>query len=69
MIPKLFIGITPTCFKSGSIYKIDQKSREVCGIDNRRGVMPDYLVSNTIEDEIHKKDKVLDFTIDLIKKE
>jgi C-terminal processing protease CtpA/Prc len=43
-----------------------KKFYEVCGIDNRRGVLPDYLVSNTVEDEIQKKDKVLEFTIDFI---
>jgi len=45
MIPKLFIGITPTCFKSGSIYKIDQKSREVCGIDNEVTSISGFVVS------------------------
>lgn len=40
-----------------------------CGVDNRRGVLPDYVVSNTIEDEIQNKDKVLEYTIAMIKKE
>jgi len=42
---------------------------EVCGNDNRRGLMPDYIVSNTIEDDLLKKDKVMDYTIDLLKNE
>jgi len=38
-----------------------------CGIDDRRGIMPDYYITNTIEDEILHKDRVLDYTLDLIK--
>lgn len=43
-----------------------QKAYFPCGIDNNRGVLPDYFVSNTIEDYIEKNDRVLNFTIDLI---
>ena len=46
-----------------------KKFYEVCGVDNRRGVMPDYIISNTISDEIFKKDRVLEYAIDLIKDE
>ena len=45
-----------------------KKFYEVCGIDNRHGIIPDYIVSNKIADEILKKDNVLEYTIDLIKK-
>ena len=30
------------------------------------GQIPDYIVSNSINDDIQKTDKVLEFTIDLI---
>lgn len=32
------------------------------------GVIPDYSVSNTIEDEINSRDGVMEFTLDLIRK-
>jgi hypothetical protein len=38
------------------------------GVNNRSGVMPDYVISNTIEDDIHNRDRALAFTIDLIEK-
>lgn len=44
-----------------------KKFYNVCGVDNRCGIRPDYIVSNTIEDDISKKDKALEFTIDWIK--
>ena len=37
-----------------------------CGIDNQRGVMPDFEVKNSIEDYINNKDRVLDFALNLI---
>ena len=37
-----------------------------CGIDNQRGVIPDYIVKNSIEDYINHKDKVIEFTLNLI---
>lgn len=46
-----------------------QKAYFPCGIDNNRGVQPDYFVSNTIEDYIEKNDRILTFTIDLINNE
>lgn len=44
-----------------------QKAYFPCGIDNKRGVLPDYYVSNSIVDLIENRDRVLDFTIGLIK--
>jgi hypothetical protein len=38
-----------------------------CGVDNQRGVMPDFEVINSIEDYMNKKDRVLEFTLNLIK--
>jgi len=46
-----------------------EKAYFPCGIDNNRGVLPDYYVSNSIQDYIKKKDRVLEFTIDLINEE
>jgi len=37
-----------------------------CGIDNQRGVIPDYIVKNSIEDYINHIDRVLEFTLKLI---
>jgi hypothetical protein len=37
-----------------------------CGIDNQRGVIPDYIVKNSIEDYINHTDRVLEFTLNLI---
>jgi hypothetical protein len=38
-----------------------------CGIENKCGVLPDYFVENSFEDELNGIDRVLEFTIDLIK--
>ncbi|MDD4636443.1 MAG: S41 family peptidase [Bacteroidales bacterium] len=38
-----------------------------CGIDDRKGIIPDYFISNSIEDEILHKDRVLEYTLELIK--
>jgi hypothetical protein len=46
-----------------------KKFYNVCGIDNQRGVMPDFIVSNTIEDDMLKKDRVFEYAMDLIRKE
>jgi len=40
-----------------------------CGIDNRRGVIPDYMVGNSFEDDKNGIDRVLKFTVDLIKQD
>jgi len=45
-----------------------KKFFQACGVDNRRGVIPDYIVENSIEDEANSFDRVLEFTLDLIKK-
>ncbi|OFY39088.1 MAG: hypothetical protein A2X18_09345 [Bacteroidetes bacterium GWF2_40_14] len=45
-----------------------EKSYSACGVDNRHGVIPDYIISNSLDDYIEKRDKVLEFTINLINK-
>ena len=55
-----------TRFDMGVSYK---KFYNACGVDNRRGVIPDYIVKNSFEDEQKRIDRVLDFTIDLIKED
>jgi C-terminal processing protease CtpA/Prc len=45
-----------------------EKAYSACGVDNRRGVIPDYIVSNSLDDYIEKRDKVLEFTANLINK-
>ena len=37
-----------------------------CGEENRRGVIPDFEIENSIEDEIKKRDRVLEYAIKLI---
>ena len=37
-----------------------------CGVENRRGVIPDFEIENSIEDEIKNRDRVLEYTIKLI---
>jgi hypothetical protein len=37
-----------------------------CGIDDQRGVIPDFIVENSIEDYINQTDRVLEFTLNLI---
>jgi C-terminal processing protease CtpA/Prc len=37
-----------------------------CGIDNQRGVIPDFIVKNSIEDYINHTDRVIEFTLNLI---
>jgi hypothetical protein len=44
------------------------KFRNACGVDNRRGIIPDYIIENSFEDDIKVIDRVLEFTVDLIKK-
>lgn len=44
-----------------------RKYYNACGEDNRRGVIPDYIVENSFEDEQKGVDRVLEFTVDLIK--
>ena len=55
-----------TKFDMGVSYK---KFYNACGVDNRQGVIPDYIVKNSFEDEQKRIDRVLDFTIDLIKED
>jgi hypothetical protein len=38
-----------------------------CGIDNQRGVLPDFEVTNSNWDYVNNKDRVLEFTLNLIK--
>lgn len=44
-----------------------KKFFNACGKENRRGVKPDYIVENSFEDEQKGVDRVLEFTVDLIK--
>jgi len=37
-----------------------------CGNDNQRGVIPDFIVKNSIEDYINHTDRVLEFTLNMI---
>ena len=46
-----------------------KKFYAACGIDNRRGIIPNYIAENTIEDEANSFDRVLEFTLDLISKD
>lgn len=39
-----------------------------CGIDNGRGVIPNYVIETPLHPEQQSSDRVLEFTIDLIKK-
>ena len=69
-------GVT-VCFGDTYFYKLPEtnfnmrisykKFYQACGIDNRRGIIPDFIVENTIEDEVNSFDRVLEFTLDLIK--
>lgn len=45
-----------------------KKFYNVCGVENGRGIIPDYNINNTIEDEQNSFDRVLDYTIKLINK-
>lgn len=46
-----------------------EKAYSPCGVDNNRGVLPDYYVTNSIQDYVEKKDRVLEFTLNLINSE
>lgn len=46
-----------------------EKAYFPCGVDNNRGVLPDYVVANSINDYIEKRDRALDFTLNLINNE
>lgn len=54
-----------TKFDMGVSYK---KFYGACGVDDGRGVIPDYVVESSIEDDHKGVDRVMEFTIDLIKK-
>ncbi|MFB6341952.1 S41 family peptidase [Saccharicrinis sp. FJH62] len=43
-----------------------EQAFSACGTDNQRGVIPDFTVRNSIEDDINHKDRVLEFTLKLI---
>ncbi len=70
-------GVT-ACF--GDIYKFKLPNTEfkiivskkkyynACGVDDNRGVVPDFIVENSFEDERKEIDRVLEFTIALINK-
>jgi hypothetical protein len=44
-----------------------EQAFSACGIDNQSGVIPDFEVKNSIEDYINNKDRVLEYTLNLIK--
>jgi hypothetical protein len=46
-----------------------QKTCYAGGTENRRGVLPDYVVENSLDDERNHNDKVLQFTLELIRKQ
>jgi hypothetical protein len=54
-----------TKFDMGVSFK---KFYNACGIDNQRGIIPDYTVENSFEDDVKGIDRVLEFTVNLIKK-
>lgn len=43
-----------------------EQAFSACGKDNHRGVIPDFIVENSISDYINGTDRILDFTLDLI---
>ncbi len=45
-----------------------KKFWNACGVDNRRGVIPDYPVEGTIEDEKTGRDAVLEYALGLARK-
>lgn len=53
-----------TKFDMGVSYK---KFYNACGIDNKRGVIPDFIIENSFDDNQKGIDKVMEFTINLIK--
>ena len=46
-----------------------KKFYQVCGKEDRHGIIPDYIIENSIEDDVNSYDRVLEFTLDLIKKD
>jgi hypothetical protein len=44
-----------------------KKFYNACGVDNRRGVAPEYAVVNSLEDDRNHNDGALAFTLDLIR--
>ena len=40
-----------------------------CGLDNNRGIIPDYIIENTIDDDIKGKDNALEYAMSNICKE
>jgi hypothetical protein len=60
----IYFELPNTKFDLGVSWK---KFYNACGIDNRRGVIPDFIVENSFDDDQKGIDRVLEFTIDLIK--
>ena len=49
------------------IHVSTKKFYYACGVDNRRGVIPDFVVENTFDDAKENRDRVLEFTLNLIR--
>jgi hypothetical protein len=45
-----------------------KKFVNACGVDDRRGVIPDYAVGSSVDDERTGRDAVLDFALDLARR-
>lgn len=43
-----------------------EQAYSACGTDNQRGVIPDFIVKNSIEDYVNHTDRVLEFSLNLI---
>ena len=71
-------GGLQTCFGDIYIFELPNTKIEMsvsckkwvnaCGIDNGRGVIPDYIIENSFEDDQKGIDRAMEFTINLIKK-
>ncbi|MFA5772909.1 MAG: S41 family peptidase [Thermoplasmata archaeon] len=69
-------GLT-SCFGEGYTFELPntkfdmkvatKKFVNACGISNRRGIIPDYIIENSFADDKKGIDRVLEFTIDLTK--
>ena len=67
----LTVSYGEICFynlpNSGIVMKVScKKFYHTCGIDNRRGIIPDYIVENSFKDGQNNFDRVLDYTCNLI---
>ena len=55
--------------ETGIAFKVSRKQFvNPCPTEEKTGLVPDYIVENTISDDINSFDRVLDFTLSLINK-